>query len=379
MISALSYLRGLGVRMKHAKFIQCGDKVRMGIYVPSFPSKPFYSSLKIYLPENRTRSSATATISVTDDCNFECDYCFQKHDRGDLVPIETLISSVKKLQDLGVALFIFEGGDPFLRFDRLEPLVSALDDRSEVWLNATGDGATHESVKRLIDLGFSGIRFSMHHWDPEKHNAFLGSDKGWEALTNGIQICHDLNLPVTVMSRMTAEDFYDGTFEKFMDRAREFGAHFVQFNKPRCSGGYLHHDPFVYTAKDMDYFEDLVDKYNSDSAFASYPSIYIDEFEEGRVFGCGAGGVSRFYINAQGEVQPCQHIHLSFGNITTQNVEDIFLQMRGKFLHPSKKSMCGAFSPHIAKALKDKDEFVLPLRNEEAQSIINHVRIGEEL
>ena len=56
---------------------------------------------------------------------------------------------LKNFRKSGVAFFNIEGGDPFLVYDRLKVICEAIDDRSEIWINSTGDGITLERMEEL--------------------------------------------------------------------------------------------------------------------------------------------------------------------------------------------------------------------------------------
>ena len=65
--------------------------------------------------------------------------------------------------------------------------------------------------------------------------------------------------------------------------------------------------------------------YNLRREYKDFPAIYAQSIEEDENhFGCTAGGIDRFYINAKGDVQPCEFLNISFGNVQDENFEDIY-------------------------------------------------------
>ena len=55
-----------------------------------------------------------AQVVVTDDCNLTCDYCDEYTPGGPIVPLADLKVRVDKLDELGVLVYDFLGGEPLL-------------------------------------------------------------------------------------------------------------------------------------------------------------------------------------------------------------------------------------------------------------------------
>ena len=55
-----------------------------------------------------------AQVVVTDDCNLTCEYCDEYTPGGPIVPLTDLKARVDKLDELGVLVYDFLGGEPLL-------------------------------------------------------------------------------------------------------------------------------------------------------------------------------------------------------------------------------------------------------------------------
>jgi MoaA/NifB/PqqE/SkfB family radical SAM enzyme len=309
-------------------------------------------------------------ISVTSACRFKCEHCYQKKDLGKDIDIDFTIAAVRQLQSLGVAFFNIEGGEPFLVYERLKKLCRAIDQGGEIWVNSTGDGMSLERLKELKSLGLTAIMFSLHSADPEKVNAFMGSDKAWGTLIEGIRLCHEADVAVSFNSCLRREDFYNGDFQKLMDKAKEFGGCLVQIIKPKPSGGWLESGPESFSKADLEKVKELVGGYNNDGRYKDYPSISAQIIEEDpAVFGCTAGGTDRFYINAKGDVQPCEFLNISFGNIAQEPFSEIYKKMRGCFDLSGECWLCERYSPEILKIVRENKLEALPLNEELSRKI----------
>ena len=261
-----------------------------------------------------------------------------------------------------MAFFNIEGGEPFLVYDRLKSVCAAIDRRSEVWVNSTGDGITLPRLRELRQLNLTAIMFSLHTAEPSRLNAFMRSEKAWEMLTRGVDLCHQADVAVAFNSCLGRDQFYNGDFERIMERAKEFNGCLVQLIKPKLAGAWLETGPAPFDPPDLDRVTRLVHRYNHDRAYAAYPAISAQILVEDRTrFGCTAGGTDRFYINAKGDVQPCEFLNISFGNLAEEDFDAIYARMRRAFTPAGETWLCEACTTAISHAYKTQGTPNLPL------------------
>lgn len=365
-------------KMNLNKFIRTSLGVKINLYVPSFPQKAFFNACRKVMEFNEKMPSITVLMSVTSACRYHCEHCYQKHDKGKDVDINLLVATARRLQDKGVSFFNIEGGEPFLQYERLKTLCETIDDRSEILINSTGDGITYERLMELKRRGnLLGIMFSLHTFEPERLNAFMKSDNAWQNLRNGIELCHKAGIDVTFNSCITREDYYNGNFEKVMETAKNFGATIIQFIKPKPAGGWLESGVEKFSQDDLDLIRKKMIDYNTLPEYNDFPSIaamIIDEDKDH--FGCTAGGTDRFYINAKGDVQPCEFLNISFGNIAEENFEEIYKRMRKVFDVPGTCWLCEKHAARIAEILKDSVDKTLPLSPAQSGEIVANIEKG---
>ena len=320
----------------------------------------------------------TVLMSVTSACRYNCEHCYQKLDKGKDADIDRIVEVAGYLQDHGVAFFNIEGGEPFLVYPKLKMLCDAIDTRSEILINSTGDGITYERLLELKSKGnLMGIMFSLHTWQPDKLNAFMKSDRAWHNLETAIGHCHRAKVQVTFNSCLMRDDYYNGNFEKVMETARHFGGTIIQLIKPKPAGGWLESGADHFSEQDLLSIKSKVKDYNTLPGFRRYPAIAAMIIDEDREhFGCTAGGTDRFYINAKGDVQPCEFLNFSFGNIADEEFETIYRRMRKTFEVPGTCWLCEKYSPAIAEALKESENKVLPLTPERSKEIYAHLEQG---
>lgn len=358
----LNYFIG---KIAHNKFARVGENIRLDMYVPGFPSRAFYTACHKFAVFGEKLPCAVALVSVTSACTYHCAHCYQRLDIGRDVALDKLIAAVKYLQDSGVAFFNIEGGEPFLTYDRLLALCRQIDSRSEIWINSTGYGITKERLLDLKKTSLSVIMFSLHSYDESKLNAFMGVPDAWQNMVKAIALCHETGIAVAFNSCLPLEDFKNGSFEKLMQQAKDFGAVLIQLIKPKPSGAWLASGAEEYTAEDFRLIRDKVNKYNLQEDYADFPAISAQIMEEDPdMFGCTAGGTDRLYINAKGDVQPCEFLNISFGNIVEEDIGVIYQRMREVFAVPQTCISCEKYAGDIYRLYHDNNLTQLPLPKE---------------
>jgi len=376
LLIRLNYFIG---QLKENKFVKIGKNTRLNLYIPGFPSKAFFTACDKFKVFDEKFPNTTVLLSVTRACRYKCKHCYQMKDNGKDIDIDKFVAITQQLQNMGVAFFNIEGGEPFLVYDRLIKLCEAIDDRSEIWVNSTGDRMTLERLQELKKLNVTAIMFSLHTSEPEKLNQFMGIESAWNTLEQAISNCHQVGIAVSFNICLQKEAFYNGEFENLMERAKDFGATIIQLINPKPAGGWLESGVEQFSSKDLQRVKDLVHKYNHHKDFYNYPAISAQVNEEDKtMFGCTAGGTDRFYINATGEVQPCEFLNISFGNVNDEEFEEIYKRMRTTFEVPRDKWLCQEYSKEIFRLYQENDLDSLPLNKELSKEIYTNWNRGND-
>lgn len=353
------------------KFARVGRQTRIHLYIPAIPSRAYITACDKLLSFDQKLPSQALVCAITSACRFNCDHCYQKLDKGAKdAALDRLLDTVRQVQDLGIACIILEGGDPFLAYDRLREVCCAVDHRSELWLFSTGDQMTLDRLKELKDLNVAAITFSMHSPEIRVHNGFMKSDHAWDIMKKGICLCHKAGMPIAFNMCLGREAYYNGDFENMMERAKTFGASIIQLIHPKPAGGWLACGVPPFSNADIAHVKGLVNKYNLAREYKDYPPICAQVMEEdpGR-FGCTAGGTERIYINAKGDVQPCEFLNLSFGNIGNESFTAIYQRMRSHFHTACTGWLCQDYSREIFKVFQENHLSRLPLNPELSEQI----------
>ncbi|MCB9495393.1 MAG: radical SAM protein [Fibrobacteria bacterium] len=378
-VATLRRLLGFLVRMQHNKFTEIEGRIRLGLYIPGYPSRAFDQASRKFATFGVKSPNTTVLISLTSACAFRCEHCYQHLDKGADSALDPILQAARELQDLGTAFVNIEGGDTFLAYERLRRLCATLDDRSEIWVNSAGKGITLERLAELKTLGLTAVMFSMHSHEPERMNSFMGRSDAWSSMSTGIDLCHQAGVPVALNCCLTVDQFSDGTFEAVMERAKSFGACLVQLIKPKPAGNWLHSHHSAFPPEVLSGIAEKVATYNSHPGYRNFPSISAQIVEESpQVFGCTAGGTDRFYINAKGDVQPCEFLNLSFGNLNEESFGAIFERMRKTFDRPGQTWLCEKHASDVASIMQERNLDRLPLPLDQSRRIHENWNLGPE-
>jgi MoaA/NifB/PqqE/SkfB family radical SAM enzyme len=332
--------RRLLLVFRHNKVVRVYNGWKLHLYLPAYPSPAFFWALESKLL--RTPPGPTTVVySMTKACDYKCAHCYQRRDGGADVEEELMIRTAQAVRDSGVAMFDIEGGEPFLRYDRLLRLVCALDERTEVWINSTGAHVEPGMLDELKNAGVFGIMVSVHSPDAAIHDAFTGVPGSFESACRMVRQWRALGLVAALNSVLSEDDLNSGGLNRLMELARELDCDYVQLIHPKPAGKWLGRTESMQTGNAVIEFVQREHVRFNSRAMHDYPALAAQVFEEAaQVLGCTSGAVDRFYVNANGDVQPCEFLNLSFGNVNDEPFETIFQRMRSYFKTPGVDWLC---------------------------------------
>lgn len=362
----------------HHKAVQSSKKYKIHLYLPAYPTEAFFHSLESKLLRTPP-GPTTAVFSITKACTYQCPHCYQQLDSNIETPEPRLIEAIQKARDKGVSMFNIEGGDPFLKFERLNNLLTEMDSRSEIWINSTGANVDESKLLMLKELGLYGLMISIHSPYLAQHDEFTGVPGSFNIACKVAQMCRKLGLAVVLNSVLSEKEIRKGYLCTLMNLARDLDTDYVQLIHPKPAGKWMHNK------KEMQNEEALLElineehqRYNSRST-RHYPSLAAQVTEEAtKNFGCTAGGVDRLYINASGEMQPCEFLNISFGNITEESFEIVLDRMRNHFQKPCTKWLCCTQAESIAALMKKNEITQTPIPWRYTKEIVSIWNRGEQ-
>jgi len=316
---------------RHNKIVRTPAGFKLHLYLPAYPSPAFFYAVESKLLRSPA-GPTTIVYSMTKACPCRCEHCYQRKDAAEELDEALMIETARAVRDTGVAFFDIEGGEPFARYPRLLNLIKALDARSEIWVNTSGMLATPDKLAELKQAGVLGLMVSIHSPDRRTHDALTNVEGSFEAACETVRAARKIGLSVAANTVLSEEEIRSGGIAKLMDLTRSLDCDFVQLIHPKPAGQWIGRTTAMQTDTALiDCIRKEHVRYNS-PATKSHPALAAQVFEEQRnVLGCTAGAIDRFYVGASGEVQPCEFLNISLGNVHNEPFETIFQRMRSHF------------------------------------------------
>lgn len=346
-------------------------------FIPPVPSRAFFSML-CATPESKHRFTQqsylrrTAPISfylaLTDRCNYACTHCSAKgRIIGKELTTQEWKDTISDLQEMGVAIIGFTGGEPLLRED-LEELITSIDDRSITYVFTNGAGLSSARAQALKRAGLFGIGISLDSPQPCTNDDIRGSKGAFDAALAAMEHASAAGLYVmaqTVLRRNMLHPSERENLIKLFKLAKSHGAREVRLLEPICSGNLLAADNpegIFYTDEDRQAIIKLQEDMNRSFSFPKITAFA--HTEDADHYGCGAGN-QHSYISPDGQLYPCDFVPLSFGNVHEHNIRDLWNGMSGIIGKPK----CKCFAMTIGRQLCKVNDISLPLSRDKSEAI----------
>ncbi len=302
-----------------------GGTLYLSTTLPPIPSKPFerlvYSQIKrafrFHTPDN-------LTIMVTKSCQCQCKHCLvhNMEDDAELSKNE-IFSVIDQAQKLGVSQITFEGGEPTLREDLSELIRYINKTKATSMVVTNGQYLTEDYVQKLKKSGLDYINISIDSPHPLEHDMFRGVSGLFMDTAKGIRNSVRSGILTGILYIARPGNCDRETLKKLVSFCKELGVFELLIDKIVASGRWTGKDVLNETQE-----EDLI-KFQQDIAQVEGKNLITNffQFKKPTVFGCFAG--RRWcYISPSGEVMPCMHIPISFGNVKQEKLSEIWRKIR---------------------------------------------------
>ena len=222
---------------KHKLKRLASGEYKLDFYLPRYPSQAFFTALEDKLI-CRPQRPVSVVLSISKACAYKCPHCYQRKDDPHELPLPVLIENVRKMRDFGIVAWAVEGGEPLLRFERLEAVLAEIAGL-EVWVNSTGHGATPEKIRRLAELKVTGVMSSIHSVDEKAHDAFTGVVGSWRRALDFLHDCREAGMLVGFNTVLTDPEVVDGGIDRIMALAAENNCDYIQLIHPKACGAWM--------------------------------------------------------------------------------------------------------------------------------------------
>lgn len=341
----LGFILFLIKQMRFEKFTIHADKIFINsIYTP-FPSGSYRTALKCFKRlSERKISPFSVYISLTDKCHLDCWHCsnFKDGEKHEL-SYEGLKRIMHEIQDAGASCIGLTGGEPALRVD-LEKLVNQIDERSYSILFTTGHSISLERARALQSAGLTIIVISLDSHIKEEHNSKRNSEIAFDEAISAIRNSLEAGIYTAISTVITKKLLYSPKLYDFFEYVGALGVHEIRLLEPKPCGKLLNYEFDYLDEEDKKKIREVQYSINTKGKLPTIMALsHINSVDN---YGCNAGR-THVYINARGDMCPCDFSPLSFGNLVEESFSDVYTKMNRAFPKPSGACIISSLSNHL--------------------------------
>jgi len=282
--------------------------------------KPYVYEKIMKFDEKVRRGESIAIIQMQYHypCTMVCQHCSikglqaQKRDNRRILTPDAVKDLMRQADELGLARFEFNGGEPFVNKD-YDQVIAAIDP-DKFYINSVTNGwlLDENRARHLKDIGVDRIQISVDSLDPAAHDRFRQRSGSHAKALQAVEACRKAGLAVFVSTVVTKQRLYSAEFIEFIKyfNDKDLGV-FLTFAKP--VGAWQGKYDMMVSPEDLAYVRELETRHK---IFSHLTPAY------GLNLGCTAvkGMVC---VTQYGDVMPCQYIFVSLGNIFEQPLKEI--------------------------------------------------------
>jgi radical SAM protein with 4Fe4S-binding SPASM domain len=297
----------------------------------------------------------TVEFEVTNHCTSalkfgQCKFCYSKS--GEKLPNELPQSErcnvIRKLAEIGVSEFLIGGGEPFdIGVDELIGMVQlAKDYGMRVFITTSGINSSDIVLGRLSKLDVDGISVSLDGSSSQIHGLSRPS-KTFELAIKTLETCVKNNLWTYIS--MTISKYNVNDFNNMLKLALNLkvnGLYTLPVVRSGCA--YNLGDILLSPQEKADHITQVVEasiQLNPEFMIeTSAPQKTVVKFNKALtqkiLVGCTAG-ITDLGILPDGTIVDCPIHRMKLGNITLDNIEDIWLSHEKLLLLRNRKNLKG--------------------------------------
>jgi len=271
------------------------------------------NKIKAYFAEKVYKEKGVfhCLINITNRCNAKCKFCFRgNQDKTLELSTDKWKETLLELKSLFCYGLQISGGEPLIREDSLEIIKFARKHGFSVVLTTNGTLLTEEQIDTLSELYIERIIVSVHSLDNEINKEIMGYNYEVENLIKSIKMMVNRNIRVVisiVLNKYNIDEFND--FEDFF---KNIGVYSVNAAIMHASHN---------KQNNVNLLNDLLPTDEQIRVFyKKNPNRLYEQDKTG--FVC-SGGRENISIDPDGSVFPCSQARIKFGNLISEDLNDI--------------------------------------------------------
>lgn len=164
------------------------------------------------LHDSYGRFASKLRISITDRCNFRCNFCMPSQPvwlpHEEILTFEEIVRITRVLTRMGIDRIRLSGGEPLVRND-VEGLVSMLSKVEGIKsIGMTTNGSLLAAkAPALKQAGLGSVTISLHSLKPERFDRITGTKGIFDKISEGIEVARSLGFkPLKINCVITRGD-----------------------------------------------------------------------------------------------------------------------------------------------------------------------------
>lgn len=188
-------------------------------------------------------------LSVTDLCNFRCNYCLPDgcidHSHKNALRLDEIRRLVRAFAGLGVEKVRLTGGEPTLRadFNEIVRVIKGTPGIRKVAMTTNGYKMP-DKVSSWLEAGIDAINLSVDSLDPRVFQLITGHNR-LDQIMAGVNRAFDLGLAAIKVNAVLLKGLNDGELMGFLDwiRTQPVTVRFIELMKTGDNGSFFrqHH------------------------------------------------------------------------------------------------------------------------------------------
>ena len=162
---------------------------------------------------NKKKTPPWAIIELTDQCNFNCIWCYANSGpKGQHMNKKKVEKIIKAFADSGIIQITFSGGEPLLYPYIKEAIKIAKDYGMIIHMNTNGYLLTKKLAKELYKLGLTQVQINIDSLNPEIHDRIRGRKGSFNRAVQALKNAKDAGLicvSQTVLTKQNENEIID--------------------------------------------------------------------------------------------------------------------------------------------------------------------------
>ena len=278
-----------------------------------------YQGFKEYLKQEAGLVYKPAFITLTYQCQCRCKHCgvglFRKKNVKKLTTIEVKNLILDQLQECGLNMAYFFGGEPTLHKDLLELIRYSTKKGLYTRFDTNGLKLVDKDfVKAIKDAGITFVVVSLDSINPEVHDRFRGMKGSWKSAVQAIKNCAEMDIQVRISTVVTKQSLKSGDTKKVIQLGKDLGVSKIRLLTPLMVGRWYKKEEIRLSKEEIEELWSLLEP----------DFVFWEGLCDGTVpFVCASSARWVVAITAYGDVQPCCYSPIRFGNVREERLKNI--------------------------------------------------------